>query len=209
VPDPNLIREESRVLVTQVGKPVVVERKLGQGKIIWSGLNSWYRPWEFKANGMVEVQVLDVILTKLLETPYQPGVEVKVIREKPEKITVEGSNLSGVIFKENHLPGWKAWVNVNGKKQSLKIYSAGPDLMYIPLSKELENKPVEVSLIYQGPWSYWLLFFISIVSFILVMVEIITNGYVSRRLRLSRMGKIIDTEKHFKTVRGWWDKEEE
>ena len=209
VPDPNLIREGSRVLVAQVGKPVVVERKLGQGKIIWSGLNSWYRPWEFKANGMVEVQVLDVILTKLLETSYQPGVEVEVIREKPEKITVEGNNFSGVVFKENHLPGWKAWVNVNGKKQNLKIYSAGPDLMFASLPQELEDKPAKVSFVYQGPWSYWLLFFISIVSFILVMVEIITNGYVSRRLRLSRMGKIIDTKKHFKTIRGWWDKEEE
>jgi len=209
VPDIGFIRKGSNVLVTQAGKPVVAEYQIGQGKIIWSGLNSWYRPWEFKNNGMFEVQVLDVILTKLLKTSYRPDVKVEVIREKPEKIIVEGNNFSGIVFKDNHLPGWKAWVNVNGKKQDLKIYAAGPDLMYLPLPKELGDKPVKVNFVYQGPWLYWFLFFASISSFIFVTIEIISPSFLSKRLGFLRLGKIFDPEKHFKTIRGWWDKEEE
>lgn len=208
VPDPSLIRKRGKILVTQAGKPVVVEYQIGQGKIIWSGLNSWYRPWEFKKNGMAEVKILDVLLKRLLETSYRPDAEVIVNREKPEKITIEGNNFSGVVFKENYLPGWKSLVNVNGEKQNLKIYAAGPDLMYVPLPKELENKPVEVSLIYQGPWLYWLLFIVSILSLILVIIEIITNGFLTRRLGYSRLGKFIKTKSQFKILRGWWDKEE-
>lgn len=223
VPDTGLIREGSRVLVSQAGKPIVVERKLDQGKIIWSGLNSWYRPWEFKENGMVEVQVLEVILAKLLRTSYYPAVEVKVTREKPEKITIEGNNFSGVVFKENYLPGWKARAegkmpreagsraageNGKGKIEDLPIFAAGPDLMYVPLPKELENKPVEVSLTYQGPWLYWFLFVVSILSLILVIIEITTNGFFTRRWGDSRLGKFIKTKSQFKILKGWWDKEE-
>ena len=209
VPDVSYIRGESKVLVTQAGKPVVAEREMGQGKVIWSGLNSWYRPWEFKESGMVEVQVLDLLLKRSLETSYQLPIEVKVNREKPEKIIVEGNNFSGVVFKENNLPGWKAWAEVNSKKQNLKIYAAGPDLMFVPLPSELEGRSVKVSLTYQGPWVYWLLFFVSIFSSIFVLIEIITNGFLTKRLKLSKIGKVFDPEKYFRTIRGWWDKEED
>jgi len=209
VPDTRFIRERSKVLLTQAGKPVVVERQIGQGRIIWSGLNSWYRPWEFKENGMAEVQVLEVLLKKLLETAYYPPIEVRVTREKPEKITVEGDRFSGVVFKENHLPGWRAWVNVNGKKENLKIYAAGPDFMFVPLPRELGDKPVKVSITYQGPWLYWFLFFVSIVSSILVTIDIITSGFLTKRLRLSRIGKFFDPERYFRKISGWWEREDE
>lgn len=207
VPDTRFIRERSKVSLTQAGKPVVVERQIGQGRIIWSGLNSWYRPWEFKENGMVEVQVLEVLLKKLIETAYHPPIGVTVTREKPERITVEGDRFSGVVFKENHLPGWKAWVDVNSKKQKLKIYSAGPDFMYVKMPKDLEGRSSRVEFVYYGRWQYWLLFVISVASLGAALFEVVTNGFLTRRVRSSRIGRFLGVERLVRDLKRWWERE--
>lgn len=214
VPDLGFVRKGSKVLISQAGKPVVVEHQLGQGKIVWSGLNTWYRPWEFKENGMIEVQLLETLLKKLLPTSYRPEIDVAISREKPEKIVVEGSNFTGVVFKDNHLPGWRAsvgWQVEDGqwKEKKLPIYSAGPDLMFVSLPKDLKDKPIKVFFSYKGPWTYWLLFFISILSFVLVIGEIITNGFFSRKLRDFGLLKVFDPERFFKKIGSWWDKDED
>ena len=198
------LRQGSEVWLSQAGRPVVVVSKLSKGKVVWSGLNSWYRPWEFKKNGMVEVEILEVLLKSLLTTNYQADVGVRIRRERAERIVVEGSDFTGVVVKENHLPGWQAWVKSEGKKQRLKIYSAGLDFMYVAIPEELRDKLVKVEFSYQGWWFYWLLFGVSAVALVVVIGEIVTNGKILKQLK----GGILDPERYLKKIGGWWDKEE-
>lgn len=201
IENPGVLRAGSNILLTQAGKPVVVERDLASGKVVWSGLNSWYRPWELKKNGMTEVEIINIILRRLFETPYTKPVEVEINREKPEKVEVLGRDFSGVVFKEKNLPGWKAWVVSENKKKNLKIYGAGIDVMYVKMPKEFLGKTNKVVFEYKGPLDYWIFFGISIFSLIIIIFEFISGGFLSKKLGAwNKLGK---------NVKGWWEREDE
>jgi len=209
VDDPTDLRVGSNVLLTQAGKPVVVEQILGRGKVIWAGLNSWYRPWELKENGMKEVEIIDVVLKKLLSVSYSKPVDVKISRDKSEKITVDGTDFDGIVVKEKNLPGWQAFAQDNNQKYNLKRYNAGPDFMYYPLPKDLRGKSVTVKIEYRGRFFYWFLFILSILSTIFVIEEIISGGFLSRKFSAFFENKIFNPQRLIKKMSGWWEKEEE
>lgn len=202
------LREGSNVLLTQNGKPVIVERNFESGKIIWSGLNSWYRPWELKENGMQEVKIIDAIFQKLLKTPYQSPANVRILRPKTEQIEVSGSDFTGVVVKEKNLPGWQATVENNNQKQNAKIYPAGIDFMYVQIPQDLQG-PIKVEITYPGRSEYWLFFIISILSLVFVTEEVITNGYFLKKLGGSKVGKPFNVQRMREKVGGWWEKEDE
>ncbi|GEM_PF-7088301 len=210
--DDGSLRNGASVLLTQAGKPVIIEQKIGSGKIIWSGINSLYRPWELKKNGMEEVKIVDGIFKELLETPYTSPVEISIKREKPEKIEVRGEGFSGVLLKEKNLPGWNGYVEVNGYRKGLKRYAAGIDFMYFAIPKDLKGS-LKVNITYDGRLSYWAFFFISIFSFIFVSEEAISNGFILRKIagkfKAAKIGEIIKSHKIAKKMGSWWEKDED
>ncbi len=204
VPDNRI--ESGQVLLSQAGKPIITEQQIGQGKVLWSGVNLWYRPMEYlKESGLKEAEILRALMQRLTSFTGKEPIQISLERPRSEKILVSGQGIGGVVLKENFLPGWKA--KANGK--SLSFFPAGPDLMYFPLPADLKDKPVEVEITYQGPLVYWLLFFVSIFSLFLAAEEIVTNGFLARKAAASSLGKRIDPERLFKTISGWWEKGEE
>ncbi len=193
VPDKSLVKEGTRIILTQAGKPVLVEGSLGQGKIVWSGLNLPYHSERY--NNPEEARLLENILLYLTFGPQSlPGQEFT--RPKPEKIIITGDNFTGVLFKETYDSGWEA--KVNGKK--VKVYQAGPDFMYLRVSKGLEGK-TRVELNYRGSTTAWVLFLLSLGTIMGSLFYIII-GY-----------KLIKGERLTGGLRGnlarWWEKEEE
>lgn len=165
------VKEGAEVLLTQKGYPIAVSQKIDKGKVLWTGINIFYRPDYFRRQGygMEEANFVGVFLNELTDNLAPQKAKAKIERVSPEKILVTGQGFSGVLLKETNWPGWTARVESNGKSQSVPILTAGPELMYIPIPKQLEKGSIRVLINYRGAFIYWLSFIVSLVSFILIV----------------------------------------
>jgi len=200
------VKPGAKVLLTQKDYPVAVKYEIGKGEVLWTGVNFWYRPEEYRKNGLNEVVFIKLFLEELFGELPQKRILSSVERERPEKIEVKGRGFSGVVFKENHWPGWVAKVSSSGKEKRVPIFTAGPELMYISIPKDMREGEIRVFLNYQGNPSYWFAFFVSCFSILL------TAGYLIFRNRFLRFFSIFNFKvfgKIKKRAYSWWGGEEE
>ena len=206
--NPNDIRPGAKVLLTEKGYPIAVSQDIGKGKVVWTGGNFWYRPEEFRQNGINEDKIIDFLIHEMMGgLPYQ-RVTASVDRPTPEHILVEGENFSGVTFKENHWPGWVAKVKVGSRSYSVPIFTAGPELMYIPIPKNYQGQQIEVNIDYLGGFISWIGLIVTILSFGGCFFYLISG----RLIKVNFDPKILMAnfiKKSHSKISGWWDKEEQ
>jgi len=192
--------------MTQQDYPVAVEQKVGEGKVMWTGANFWYRPEEYRENGVVEAGLTKIFLKQWLgDLSRGSRIEAEVNRAEPEEIWVKGEGIKGVVFKENHWPGWGAKVKSSGKTKRVPVFTAGPELMYVPVPKQMREGEIEVEINYHGGGLYWLCLVVSIVSLLVVVVYLIFGDKAFKGLK-SRGEK---KKGWGKKMREWWDKDED
>ncbi len=206
VPD-GMVKPESEVLLTQQGKPIVVEQTHGHGKVIWTGANFWYRPEEFRTNGMKEAEVIRWLLVRLLGGIEPTRVSAQVDWLANEHVRVQGSGFTGIAFKVTDWPGWTARVISGGREQKVPLFKAGPELYYAPIPREVQSGPMEVWFDYRGWWFYWFLFFISVSSGFVYLYFLITKKPFFKTNKTGARMKFGQALKQ--RVSGWWGKEEE
>jgi len=185
----------AKALLVQKGKPIVTEKALGKGLVLWSGGNFWYRTMEYLSNSEAESAVIKAMLDRAVSLTRRDPLAVKVTRETPERISIAGGGYKGIVFKENYLPGWKA----GSGEGKAAIFAAGPDLMYIAAAKKA-TAATKMEISYRGPWLHWFLLVLSLAGSALVISDLVGGGWLRRRL--DRGMKV------FKVVAGWWEKEE-
>jgi len=196
------VREGAKVILRNHGAPILVTQQIGNGKVVWSGMNLAYHVIRF--HNTDEVLFFKKILVSLLpeEDLTKPLYEASFLSSKKRKITTQGSR--GILFKEQAYPGWKVKIKLNGKTHAGKIFKAGPaypGFIYVRLP-ELVDKEVIVSFGYHGGITSWLLTILSLALIIFVLERTLLGGLlVGRRIKKLH----IKTQKH---VRGWWEKEE-
>lgn len=139
----------AKELLSYQNHPVLAGGQLGNGYIIWSGLNLPFHIID--NNNLEEAKLFKNILTSLIDSPNTTPVTFNVQRQRPESIRVEGENFSGIYFKENYDPGWKAHDGEN----NLKVYRAGLEFMYIPVSQSDGN--MNIDIVYKGTATAWIL----------------------------------------------------
>lgn len=146
--------------------PVVTEEKIGNGLLIWSGLNL---PFHIVDNNNYEEAKLfkNIVEALVTKVENQPSFQIK--RQTPEKITVEGKGFAGIYFKENHHTGWKAKLD----EMNLKVYQAGLDFMYIQIPEKLWNQEIKVSVFFAGNTTTWGLFYLSTISLVLSILYLL------------------------------------
>jgi len=170
VPKDVSLRNWAKPVINYKNQPVVTEGDLGNGKVIWSGLNLPFHIVEnnnFEEAKFFRNMILNLIQTSNPTSNPNTQVEFKVSREKPEKIEVQGKNFTGIYFKENYHSGWKA--QLDGK--ILPIYKAGLDFMYIPI---LNNQAdLKVNLNFTGNFTTWGLFWLTTTSLFLSLLYLI------------------------------------
>jgi hypothetical protein len=171
------VRPGAEVLLSQKDKPVVVLSESGKGKIVWSGLNLFYRPLHHGDEALSEILLQEKIYDELIS--FDKGkLEFEFSRPSQERVVLKSSGARGALFKENNFGGWVAWARAEGKKIKLPVMAAGPDFMYAPLPKELWDKPVEVEFFYKGEWHFWLFFIVACFSLIVVLDMIILKSKI-------------------------------
>lgn len=193
VPDDSHLRSDAQVVLRQSGKPVLVTRKFGQGKVIWSGLNLPYYILNYQA--VEESKLLSQIIGWGVNGLGETKPDFEVERISPERVRVVGENFKGVVFKENYDSGWKAKVNGRG----VKVYSAGPDVMYIPVTPGTQ-RPIKVELVYRGNLFNWFVFLVSFISLVICLYYVLFGSLIRFKPRPLRKTGI--------KIGSWWEDEE-
>ena len=189
------IKPWGRVMLSSFGKPVIVEGDFDKGKVIWSGINLPYHALanQNKTETDYFIGLLELGLGKSLTE--QKEEEVNFTLWEPEKRIIETTKeQKGILLKESHFPQWHAYLQQTTK--DLKIYTTGPNLMYIPLPKKTvaSEKVVldyQISIIEKLGW------LTSLATIILLILNL--------------KGKIPKFFTHLErfNLKSWWEKEEE
>jgi len=192
----------SKVLRKEAGIPLVVSWEKAGGKIIWSGLNLPFLILEKKTKK--EVSFLENLLVEeMIGRKETVTVSFEASFPNPERREIEVSSpAKGVLLKESYFSNWHAWVD----KKRVKLYRAGPDLMYIFLPEGDAGKAVleyKISFLEKGSW------LISISTFLGVLVYalegILLPGGLTRRSLAPALNSVKRWEKK---LFGWWEEEE-
>lgn len=192
----------AQVLVSESGEPIIVGGKLGEGKVVWSGMNLLYHTVNYK--NKEEALLIKGIFDWLQDGKKISETDFEVEFVHPEKRIVDlKSETSGVLFKEVDFPKWHAYLESGNKKQEVKIYKAGPDFMYVPLS----DIKVDERVVFK--------YKVSIIEIIAYIISLLTfaglilwffDWWIFKSRMEALMRKITSPKKK---LLEWWKSEEE
>jgi hypothetical protein len=126
------IAEWAKPILASAGSPLIVVGEYGRGRVVWSGVNLFYHAKGYR-NGE-EAKFIARILMWLGGVEKRPLPEHDAEFVNPQRRIVELKEPArGILFKESYFPQWHAALIGEGRKERLRIYLAGPGLMYVPL----------------------------------------------------------------------------
>lgn len=201
------LREGSQVILQHKGKPVLIERLFGKGKIVWSGFNLPYHYNQYKSDD--EAKLFNNIIRSFTRIQDSEPLSAEAVWLRPEKVTLTTDQKPhGILFKEQGYEGWNVKFASEGNRK-LPFYLVGPTypgFMYIPL-KNFENLPVRLEFMYSGEKIAYITYFISAILVILLLEKIAFGGKIFGE-RLDAHSKKL-TVRIYKKVTSWWEREEE
>ena len=200
------IRSGSKVLLTHRSHPIFVSQKLGDGEVIWSGINFPYHVSRY--HNEQEILFFSSIIKSLLPEPStglsDPSSNAQFL--SAQKRTITTARARGVLLKEEHYEGWRANIKNGNSSRSVKIWSAGPaypGFMYISLPKEFVDSQSTVTFTYWGAWATWTFSIVSLITVIFIIENLVFRGMIlgnSARWILRTINK---------RMKRWWVKEDE
>lgn len=193
------VRDWAKVILSQREKPILVQGKLGEGEVIWSGITL---PYLIKSyNNFETSKLFRNILEELVNLEDESTLPVQVERFKSEQIEIKGRDFKGVLFKENYNSGWQAKI----KDRNLKIYPAGLNFMYfkVPSENKEEKEELVINLNYRGEFKLKIMFYLSLIT-VLYILFYSAGGhrFQNKFIRILRINKLK------RKIKKWWAKEE-
>lgn len=143
------LRSETEVILKIGEKILMAKREVGQGKIVWSGMNIIFHLQEPKLNKNEAL-----LLRKIFEELGigKRAIRIKqpeVLRDYPDRVEIlpedDFSGESWLLWKESFTPQWR--VRFLDNKKRLKKYRAGPGFLLVWLPKLTQGEKIE--LVYQ------------------------------------------------------------
>lgn len=133
----------AKVILTAQDNPIVAVGQFGQGKVVWTGFNLPYHLYRFK-NETESLFLSKMFLWAAKDKIIEPTqFTAQFINPERREVNID-SPARGVILRQQFWPNWQARIN----QKSQKIYKAGPELIYLPLPKNL-SYPSKVVFYYQ------------------------------------------------------------
>ena len=198
-PVSNELRLDSIPLVWLNGKPIVVEYSIGSGKILYSGFNLPY--YVLNDKGENQLKFFENLIFYLNDFTKNYDFESRFDRPKPEKAIIFGTNQKGLVFKESYHPAWKARLESRMGTANLKVYQAGPGMMYAFVPEKYREN-YKATFTFKGDNLTKIKYIFSFGMFLFLMDLIILNG-------LGRKFLVKVTSPITKPFSNWWEKEEE
>jgi len=132
----------AKVILTAQDNPLVAVGQLGEGRVVWTGLNLPYHLYRFK-NETESLFLSQMFLWAAKDKLEKPEFTAQFVNPERRETRIN-SPARGVILRQQFFQNWKA--KLNQKPQ--KLYKAGPELIYLPLPKDL-TYPSSVVFDYQ------------------------------------------------------------
>ena len=171
------IRSWAQTVVQSGADSVVVAGQLGQGRVVWSGLNLPFHIDSYPS--AEESRFLTTAMTWASRSRNVAAASSSAHLDGPQQMTVSvSSNARGVLFKESWFDRWRAYVN----GQKVNVLSAGPGFMYIVFPKDTQF-PATVQWRYEKSVVDWA----GIVTSAATLIALVTwpwwRGYVRKSFR--------------------------
>jgi hypothetical protein len=192
-PSQEALQSWMQPILSQDISPILINGTAGKAEVIFSGFNLPFHIVRYQ--NFEEAKLFKNILLELTPAPKEIG-GFSVQRPNPNTITISADKASGIYFKENYHPGWKAVVN----GQKTQIFKAGLDFMYIPISEDLNLQTNHINLSFRGSLATWLLPIYSLIVFALVSAYILITVPTTKLLTFLK-------KKVFGTIQIWWIKD--
>ena len=136
------VRSWGTIALSADGNPLIVAGELGQGRVVWSGMNLVSHA-QYLGKNEEEIRLLGNLFGWLVASDQAIREEMVVIgRDHPDKIdfslSLNNDSNSWLLWREAYYPRWNAeLVDSNGARE-IPVYSAGPGLMLMPLETNQE-----------------------------------------------------------------------
>ena len=209
------LKEWAKVVLSAEGYPLIVKGEIGQGRVIWSGMNILPR---IKKGGTVnqqELKLMTNLFSWLNEGEDKKNYSVSYRRDHPDRVEFiiqeNMPNGGGLYWKEAYHPDFQAMLASN--QQKLKTYRAGPNFVMIKVPKVNAGEKIVYS--YQKPLSEKVFSVISILTIVALLTIVFEGVFLKEKSIFLRLTQSIERKldyllfKLWKKPFGWWEKEEE
>ena len=144
------VKSWARPVLWSGAHPIVVTGQLGQGRVLWSGMNLPYHIDSFQSHE--ESRFLGAAIMWAARSHSSDSASFSASVYGPEQTTVSvATPARGVLFKESFYANWHAYAG----GRELKLYSGGPGFMYVQLPAGVQY-PVVVVLRYEKSLLDWI-----------------------------------------------------
>jgi hypothetical protein len=172
------VRSWAQTVVWSGADSVVVAGQLGQGRVVWSGLNLPFHIDSYKS--AEESRFLTTAMAWASRSNNDVAAISSAHEDGPQQMTISvDSNARGVLFKESWFDRWHAYVNGS----EVKVLSAGPGFMYVLLPKDTRF-PAVVQWRYEKSVVDWAGIVVSVATLIALLTWLRWRGPVRKSLRV-------------------------
>lgn len=170
----------------------LAQKNLGSREVIPLWVRKGERIKEDQLPVVASWSEMEVFLEKVASSGAlgQDGKQTaKFVNNQTREVEM-GDKFEGVLLKETYFPNWHAWIELKTKDQrlkktNLKIYQAGPGMMYVVLPKDYAV-PAKVIFGYRLSLIEKIGFLISFVTFVLMVLSVV--GWDWKKRLVGRMG---------------------
>ena len=131
------VRSWGTIALSANENPLIVAGELGQGRVVWSGMNLVSHA-QYLGKNEEEIDLLGNLIGWLIANERASGEESVVVdRDHPDKIdfslSLTNDSRSWLLWREAYYPRWQAELIDSNDAREIPVYSAGPGLMLMPL----------------------------------------------------------------------------
>ncbi len=203
-------------VLTYNGYPLVVKGQVGNGKIIWSGMNLFSHALD--KNNKDEMLFISKLFDYLLAGKSVEQTSISLVRNWPDRVEIminsEIPNNASFFFREAYTSNWQGYVRLADGKKDISIYRSGPGLMFakLPQMKPGDKVILEYHLLPVQIAGYFLTW-ITIIGILLLIFDTAFNNnkWSISCLRFLKFAFVVSQKHihHFKKVRNTWIGDEE
>lgn len=179
------VRTWARPVVWISGHPIVVFGELGRGRVVWTGLNLPFHVISFQNDE--EARFLFALNRAGVRVESERFGEFSMKRDAPDVIEIDVRSVEGplgILFRETFFPKWRARLESGGASSSLRLYQAGPWLMYVILDSKAAL-PGKVVFEYARLQVEWIGLLLSLGTVAVIAAATIAPHLGIRRVRIA------------------------